>query len=128
MLESFLDILAGASGGAGEQAGFRTALAGSNFRVRAEPQLLDALTASLHRREPLPGDGLDIVAWANSPSPINRAPAEWRVAERWAQRQPVRAANDAGIVYFDPIGGIVTIYDAAKRLGGLWVEKKMLRR
>jgi len=122
MLEAFLQIMTQVPAGRTRQPGTCFKIAGGSVTVRAEASLSRALTAALQHLEPAPDAGLEIVAWEGEPLPIRQAPEAWRVAERWAQRQPVRAATSAGMVYFDPIGRVVTLYDARNQLGGLWVE------
>lgn len=122
MLEAFLEILTQAPAELARQPGTCFKIAGGSVAVHAESSLRSGLTAALQHLEPATDAGLQVIAWEGEPSPIRRAPEPWRVAERWAQRQPVRASTGAGMVYFDPIGRVVALYDARRQLGGFWVE------
>ena len=103
--------------------GFQFALAGSVVRVHAETtQLRQQLAAALQHRVVPACDvpDLTILAWETQPSPLSRSLPEWRVGERWALREPVRASGKDGMCFFDPVGGTVTLYDSGRRLGGVW--------
>lgn len=121
--ESLLDILDDIPARSGKHPSFQFALAGSVVRVYAETAPLQQhLVAALqHRVVPaIDTPDLTILAWETLPSPVSRALPEWKVMERWALREPVRASGEYGMFFFDPIGGTVTLYDSRRRLGGAW--------
>lgn len=121
--ESFFDILDDVSARSGKHPSFQFALAGSVIRVYAEtaPLRKHLVAALQHRVVPaVDVPDLTILAWETQPSPLSRALPEWRVMERWAVREPVRASGKNGMFFFDPIGGTVTLYDSGRSLGGAW--------
>jgi hypothetical protein len=124
MLEPFLNILSEVSTGLTGSPEARFALAGHSFGIRAQRPLLEQMTAALQPLETSASstDQLAILAWKGDPSPLRQAPPEWKIPERWARREPVRASRGGGMVYFDPIGGVVSLYHSEGRLGGMWFE------
>jgi hypothetical protein len=101
---------------------FEFSLAGCDIRVCADtPGLLLQLTEALrHRRKDLAGDpDLTIYAFAKQP-PASLERPEWRVAEHWMRRQPVRALNEQGMIYFDSIAEEVGFVDAARSRAAIW--------
>jgi hypothetical protein len=89
------------------------------------PALVGQMTAAwrfaacaARRRHPL-----KMILWGTGVSPVELAPAEWRVPERWARREPVLFGTDAVTLYFDPIGRVMAVMDHEARLGGMWFER-----
>jgi hypothetical protein len=123
MLEPLLEILDDVSARLRKSPSFQFALASSSFRVYADATWLQQqlMTALQHRviRAVDPPD-LTVFAWHSHPSPLPRALPEWRVMERWARREPVRATGKDGMIFFDPIGGTVDLYDSGSFLAGAW--------
>lgn len=90
---------------------FEFSLAGSGVRVCADtPGLLRQVTeALLHRQSALTGSpDLTIFASEKQPPPELAMRPEWRVAERWQRREPVRAMSEQGMMCFDAISGETT--------------------
>lgn len=121
--ESLLGILDDLPAQAGTHPGFHFELAGSVVRVHARTAPLQKhLVAALQHRVAPAVDvpDLTILAWDAQPSPLSLALPEWRVTERWALREPVRASGEDGMFFFDPTGGTVTLYDSGRSLGAVW--------
>ncbi len=83
--------------------------------------LLDALA-----RRPLPAGPqmrLNVRLWHGHDSPLQLAPPEWRAAERWAAREPLRVRGlDGSRRSFDPFFGTVTSYRPAEGSADVWYQ------
>lgn len=124
MIDAFLEIIGEAAADASKWPERRFVLAGSRFSVRAEESILSLLAAAIDHHESS-GDRLaelPILIWQNGPSPLRQAPEEWKVQERWACREPVYADSEAGSVFFDPIGRVVTLFDHRRSRAAVWLE------
>ena len=124
MIDAFMKIIDEASADTSRWPERSFAVAGSTFSVRAEEPILPMMTAAIdhHPSDRSVAAELPILVWQNEPSPIRQAPSEWKVRERWARREPVHADGEAGSVFFDPIGRVVTLFDHRRSRAAVWLE------
>ncbi|MEO8586871.1 MAG: hypothetical protein ABI584_11975 [Acidobacteriota bacterium] len=123
MSERFFGILDDLAGRSRNFPVFHFALAGCVFRVCAKTEPLAQLLAAALRDRVVPATrpaDVTIFAWDMEPSPVSWACPEWKVVERWSRREPVRASDGTGMFFFDPIGGMVSLYGRGRRQAGVW--------
>jgi hypothetical protein len=122
MLDALLNILEDASAALPPRPAACFTLAGDRFAIRGEPELVAQMTPALQTRlVPCDGaPGLEILLWSGALSPWELAPPQWQAAERWAAGVAVHAGGPEGMAFFDPLGGIVALYDARSNRAGMW--------
>ncbi len=123
MSERFFDILDDIAARSRHFPVFHFALAGGVFRVCAGTETLSQLLAAALRHRVVPETrppDVTIFAWDGEPVPLSWACPEWKVAKRWSRREPVRASDGAGMFFFDPIGGVVSLYGRDRGQAGVW--------
>lgn len=125
VVDTIFDVLDATLSDCRELSTFEFSLAGRGIRVCTDSfSLLTQVTEALrHRETALAGSpDLTIFAWEKPPPSALAARPGWEIAEHWQRREPVRAMNEQGMMYFDAAAGEVAFLDMERSRAAIWFD------